>query len=184
MKKILVFIVVVFIVIAVGHYYVKNKKVIPSTDTTLKHEKFAIDPQNATYTIYDDTITLVHGESNTEASPGSTATISTHFFGNEAVGDLDKDGRPDTALLLVQDTGGTGVFYYAVVALNTVDGYKGTNAIFLGDRISPQTTEITNGKVTVNYADRKPNQPMSTEPSVGVSKYLVVKNGILVEVTK
>jgi hypothetical protein len=34
--------------------------------------------------------------------------------------------------------------------------------------------QIANGIITVNYADRKPTDPMSTPPSIGVSKYLVV----------
>jgi len=53
-------------------------------------------------------------------------------------------------------------------------GTAGTNAILLGDRIAPDTTQIANGIVTVNYADRKPTDPMSTPPSIGVSKYLVM----------
>jgi len=59
--------------------------------------------------------------------------------------------------------------------------YKGTNAILLGDRIAPQTTEIKNGQVIVNYADRAAGEPMTARPSVGVSKYLKVEGTTLVE---
>jgi len=56
---------------------------------------------------------------------------------------------------LIQEVGGSGVFYYAVVALNTVNGYVGSDAVFLGDCIAPQTIEIGKGNVIiVNYAER------------------------------
>jgi hypothetical protein len=77
------------------------------------------------------------------------------------------------------DQRGTGTFYYVVASLQTPSGYTGTNAIFLGDRIAPQTTEIKNGEIIVNYADRKPTDPMSAQPTVGVSKYFKIQNGIL-----
>jgi hypothetical protein len=68
-----------------------------------------------------------------------------------------------------------------VAALKTESGYTGTNAVFLGDRIAPQTTSITDGTLIVNYADRAPGEPMTAAPSVGVSKYLVIQNGTLVD---
>ena len=42
---------------------------------------------------------------------GASDTVTTRVFGNEATGDLDGDGKPDTAFLLTQETGGTGVFF-------------------------------------------------------------------------
>ena len=108
----------------------------------------------------------------------------TEYFGNEVMADFNGDGLKDTAFILTQNSGGSGTFYYAVVALSSKGGCKGTNAILLGDRIAPQTTEFSNGKIIVNYADRKPTEPMSATPSVGVSKHLEVKGGSLVEVIK
>lgn len=116
----------------------------------------------------------------TEAAPGSASKIVTRYFGNEATGDLNGDGAADVAFLLTQDGGGSGTFYYVVAALKEAGGYRGTNAILLGDRIAPQTTEIRNGTLIVNYADRKPSDPMTTQPSVGVSKYLKIQGTTLV----
>lgn len=140
------------------------------------------DTKNAAYVIEGRTIKLNDGESVLEAAPGSASKITTMYFGNEATGDLNGDGQPDVALLLTQNQGGSGTFFYVVVALKTKDGYTGTNGVLLGDRISPQTTEYRGGQVIVNYADRKPGEPMITAPSVGVSKTLKVMNGQLVEV--
>jgi hypothetical protein len=68
-----------------------------------------------------------------------------------------------------------------VVALRTETGYAGTNAILLGDRIAPRATTIEDGKLIVQFADRKPEEPLSAEPSVAVTKTLQVENGGLVE---
>ncbi len=143
----------------------------------------AATPKDATYQIEGNPVTLVKGLSEVEAAPGSASKTVTRYFGNEATGDLDGDGRPDVALLLTQESGGSGTFFYAVAALQTEGGYAGTNAIFLGDRIAPQPTTIQNGTIVVNYAERKPGEPFTTAPSVGVSKYLKVVDGELVAAT-
>jgi hypothetical protein len=82
---------------------------------------------------------------------------------------------------LTQDGGGSGTFYYVVAALRTGTGFKGTNTVLLGDRISPQSISIQNGVVTVRYLDRKPDEPMSAQPTVSVSKQLKVVDGQLTE---
>jgi hypothetical protein len=78
---------------------------------------------------------------------------------------------------LTQYSGGSGTFYYiaAVISYNNI--YKGTNAILIGDRIAPQSTEFRNGEIIVNYADRKPGEPMTATPSVGTSEYFKIVNG-------
>lgn len=139
------------------------------------------DYKNVTYVIEGQSVTLTGGRAETVAAPGSASKTATQYFGNETTGDLNNDGMPDVAFLLTQDAGGSGTFYYVVVALKTSDGYQGTNAILLGDRIAPQTTEIREGQLIVNYADRKPDEPMTTQPSVGVSKYLKVEGTLLVD---
>jgi len=59
----------------------------------------------------------------------------------------------------------------AVVAIKTLDGYKTTNAFFIGDRIAPQSTYIDAAamELRVNYAERKPDEPIGVGPSVGWS---------------
>jgi len=108
--------------------------------------------------------------------------LQAKYFGNDAVGDLNGDGAPDVAFIVTTDGGGSGTFYYAIAVLKTGSGYKATNAILLGDRIAPQTTEIRDGEVVVNYADRAPGEPMTAQPSVGVTKYLKIEGAMLVEV--
>ncbi len=138
-----------------------------------------VDYKDISYSIQGTPTMLVKSQSGTVTAPGSTIT---QYFGNEVAGDVNEDGLPDIAFLITQSGSGTGTFYYAVVALKTAQGYSGSNGVFLGDRIAPQTIEIKDGQIIVNYADRKAGEPMTTNPSVGVSKYLEMIGGVLVEI--
>lgn len=119
--------------------------------------------------------------STQDAASGTTATssetLTTNYFGNRVDADFNADGKKDAAFIITQTGAGTGVFYYLAHTL-------GGEAIFLGDRIAPQTTEWKNGEIIVNYADRKPTDPMTTKPSVGVSRYFKAQGNTLVEIKK
>lgn len=126
------------------------------------------DYKNIAYTIEGERVELHDGITETSATPGSATKVVTQFFGNVGKGDLNGDGIPDLAFLLTQNSGGSGTFYYVVGAIQTVSGgYIGTAGVLLGDRIAPQTTEIRDGVVIVNYADRAWGEPMTASPSVG-----------------
>lgn len=137
-------------------------------------------PKDTSYLIGSRYVTLKDGLSEVEAAPGSASKITTKYFGNDATGDLNGDGQLDVAFVLTQSPGGSGTFYFVVAALKTPAGYVGTPAVLLGDRIAPQSTSYKDGAVTVNYADRKPGEPMTAQPSVGVSKTFKVIDGKLV----
>lgn len=155
-----------------NNYIYQEKQAVTSTDY-----------KNAEYVIEGQRVKLENGRAETEAAPGSASKVVTQYFGNEAKGDLNGDGIVDIAFLLTQDGGGSGTFYYAVVALQSADNtYRGTNAVFLGDRIHPQSTSIMDGQLIVNYGERKMGEPMTAEVTVGVSKYLKVEQDTLIEV--
>jgi hypothetical protein len=101
----------------------------------------------------------------------------TKYFGNEARLDLNADGREDVAFIITRSPGGSGTFYYAVAAVNTGAGFMGSDGYLLGDRIAPQSTNVSpnprhKNVVVFNYADRALTDPMVTPPSVGKSVYL------------
>jgi len=153
----------------------------PAATTTPASAAAGASHRDATYEVAGKAVTLQGGLSEVAAAPGSASKVTTRVFGNEATGDLNGDGRPDIAFLLTQSPGGSGTFFYAVAALNTANGYTGTNAVLLGDRIAPQTTRIVDGLIEVNYAERKAGEPMTAQPSVGVTKRLRVVDGRLVD---
>jgi hypothetical protein len=144
-----------------------------------------VDPQNATYIIDGKEVTLVNGVAEQEAAPGSATKVVTKYFGNAVDIDLNSDGLMDSAFLLTQDGGGSGTFFYVAAAINNGGSTQGTNAIFLGDRIAPQSTNVDpNNPVQfiVNYMERKASDPMSAQPSVAVSRTFKLDNSTLVEV--
>ena len=147
-------------------------------------KEVTIDPKNCTYVIEGQNITLKNGYSEEQTVVGSASKNITQYFGNEVSADFNGDGIKDTAFILTQNSGGSGTFYYIAAALSSKNGCVGTNAFSLGDRIAPQTTEFNNGEIIVNYADRKVDEPMSATPTIGVSKYLKISNGNLIEVIK
>jgi heat shock protein HslJ len=110
-----------------------------------------------------------------DGAPVTINDSSIKYFGNQAKGDLNGDTIPDLAFLITYDGGGSGTFYYVVAAIQTpANTYNGSDAVLLGDRIAPQSTEIRDGKVVVNYADRAPGEPMTTAPSVGKTLVLLL----------
>lgn len=133
--------------------------------------------KDASYIIDGKSVQLRDGYSESEIVPGSSSKIITQYFGNELVNDLDGDGDQDITFILRQETGGSGIFYYAVAALNTENGYVGSDGYLLGDRIAPQSTNVSPNSrhkhvVVFNYVDREQGQPMSVQPSIGKSVYL------------
>lgn len=179
--KLVVGIVIVLVIGGGVVYFVNNPKTTTPPPLSTQEPTIA-DAKNATFTVEGTPVTLLNGTSEVAAAPGSASTIGTHYFGNEAQGDLNRDGRKDLAFLITQESGGTGVFYYAVVLLTTPQGFKATNAFRIGDRIAPQSTEINEsaGEVRVNYADRKPGEAMAAEPTVGATLLLkVTPDGVL-----
>lgn len=179
MKNTIIGIVVVLIII-VGVFWARSKVSAPEPVETPKTDQ-VFDFKNATYDIDGVKITLKDGQ-NEQTFPGSVTVTTTSYFGNEGKGDANGDGKEDASFIIMQDGGGTGLFSFLVVALKKDTGYEILNTVFLGDRIAPQTTEIRDEKVVVNYADRLPNEPLSARPSIGVSRIFKVENNKLVEI--
>ena len=151
----------------------------------------ATEYRNAEYVIEGLRVKLADGLAGAETSPGSASRIVTRYFGNELKTDLNDDGREDVLFLLTQQRGGSGTFFYAVAALNTEAGYLGSDGYLLGDRIAPQTTAVSRNPrhenvIVVHYSDRRPDEPMTSQPSVAKSVYLkldaeTVRLGIVVQ---
>ncbi|MDP2705665.1 MAG: hypothetical protein Q8O49_00445 [bacterium] len=143
-----------------------------------------VDYKDAAYPIEGEVVRLIGGLAEKEEAPDSAAKLVTRYFGNEVNEDFNEDGFKDAAFFLTQEAGGSGTFFYGAVALGSAEGYLGTNAIFLGDRVSPQSVEWRDGQIIFNYADRAEGDPMTARTSVGVSRYFQIKSGQLEEVKK
>lgn len=123
-------------------------------------------PLNATYVIDHKIITLVNGFSEASAAPESSTKVTTEVWGTPEFADLNGDGQEDAALVLTHSSGGSGTFYYVVAAIWREDGYQGTSAVFLGDRIEVQNIAINNNRIRVEFLGRKNRDAFTTPPSV------------------
>lgn len=180
MKKttfVAVCIVIILIVIGFNRWSSKGSQSLTS--------KSQDTPQylNVSYAIGAQNVLLQNGVSEVTINPTTNAKIITKYFGNDFKGDINGDGKEDAVFFVTQQTGGSGTLYYVVAALKTDTGYKGINGVLLGDRIAPQNIQFSSGVVAVNYADRKPGEPMTQAPSVGLTKFLVLDGLRLAELT-
>lgn len=110
-------------------------------------------------TIEDQTFTLVDGVTTRN---GETVKI----VDQQISGDVSGDGRPDAALLISDDPGGSGTFYYAALAIGDDGSWRTTNVVPLGDRIKPEGIDFTDGRFVYRFLDRKPGEPMAATPTV------------------
>lgn len=145
--------------------YIYKEKQGPNLPSDFKEVSFGIGRE---------VVTLRDGVAESQNPLTDSASLNTvRYFGNELEHDIDGDGDLDVVFLVIQETGGSGIFFYVVGALNTPNGYEGTRAMLLGDRIAPQTTEPGKGTwVIVNYADRAADEPMGVRPSIAKSMVL------------
>ena len=140
----------------------------------------AMRVEDATFKVDGKDVDFINGV----VAPDSLNKIDARFFGTPVLGDVSGDGVADAAVEFTYAAGGSGTFYYIAGAVKTDSGYVGSNAILLGDRIAPQTLEVQDGVIVANFADRNVGEPMTTVPSVGVTKYFKVTDGILIETKK
>ncbi len=167
MKKTILYLILLIVIVVGVLYLLKN----PNNSAL----NLVTDYKNATYKIDGKNVALINGVAEAESIPGSATKTVTKYFGNEVKKDLNGDGREDIAFILTQDPGGSGEFYYVVSALNMETGYIGSDAVLLGDRIAPQTTESGPGNsIIVNYMVRAQGEPMTAQPSVGKSIQLIL----------
>jgi hypothetical protein len=184
MKKLAAFIIIVLII--AGVWYVVHKHssvtVITSpTTTTQTGPASHPNPSNATFIFDDGSVTLKSGTALTSTDGDSAIQNETDLTDTVAYGDLNNDGKEDAAVGLIQQGGGSGEFLYIAAYISGNVSYKGTNAVFVGDRVQPKAIGIKNGVITFTYLDRGPNDPMSAEPTISVTKTYVYQNGQIVE---
>ena len=163
---------------------VESRKPVDAASEKPAGKLEATDYKNISYVIEEDKVTLTNGISNEAVAPGSATRIVTKYFGNDLRTDLNNDGREDVVFLLTQDPGGSGTFYYVVAALNTDNGYRGSAGYLLGDRIAPQSIDMSQNPnhknvIVVNYFDHATDAPMAEKPKLAKSVWLKLDPDIM-----
>ena len=124
---------------------------------------------------------LKDGYFEEEAAPGSATKTKITLGKLQAVGDVNGDGLEDALVTLVADPGGSGTFTYLALVLNQDGKPEPLAAVMLGDRIIVKSLSIQNGIVQITMFTRKPDEPMSVEPTVEVDRIFNFQNNQLVE---
>ncbi len=145
--------------------------------------------RSLTYTIEDIPITLQNGVATSKMIAGvgesrKSFSITTQYIKTDAVGDLNGDGMTDKAVILLVAGEENKQLYYLAVARNTSEGYVGTNAIFLGDRIEYHKAEIRGGEIVVHVRDRDSGESIAARPSMGIARYFVLSGDTLMSIQK
>jgi hypothetical protein len=122
-------------------------------------------PLSTSYRLSGRDVTLHDGKHDEPAAPGSAARNSTSVWGSPLEADLDGDGDLDAVVVLVNEPGGSGTFYYIAAATRQAEDYRGSEALLLGDRIAPQAVAFESGLVTVTFAERRAGDVPDNAPA-------------------
>jgi uncharacterized RDD family membrane protein YckC len=186
-----------------------GRSVSPSTEDAGSRTDgtFAKDAGSETYHLDGRTVTLTNGVfqepydawlnrprnpyDNAEAkaaylppepmTPGKVAIV--RLTDKRLVGPVSSEGMPGEAVFFTFTAGGDSTHYY--VTLRRTNGkWHGatTNSILLGDRISVEAVRIEGGKLFVDTLDRKAGEPLTTAPSVRITRAFVDAGGRLDEI--
>lgn len=117
----------------------------------------------ATYQgILDQAVTLAGGRFEGQLAAGDAASrpVVTLLPEPRVTGDLDGDGRPDSAVLLAAESGGSGTFVYLAV-VGVADGRPVNMATTqLGDRVQVTGLAVEDGQIVVTLLTQGPDDPM------------------------
>lgn len=129
-----------------------------------------------------------------ESEYGTVSLLTT------TMGDLDGDAVSDRAVILINNSRGSGVFYYLNVFLNDGTGaFRLVGEVFLGDRVKFDHIEIygtgsvsrdtdvpipqdDNGQLIVAYYVHGPGQAFAENPEIYVTRHWKIDDGMLVSV--
>ena len=119
----------------------------------------ALSPEqlnNAIYQgIYDEPVQLENGkyEGDPFQEGGASRPSVTLVETLTAFGDLDGDGVEDAAIVLVEDSGGSGTFLYLAAVLNREEQPFNQATLLLGDRVNVKSIEIEDQQVLVDFIE-------------------------------
>ena len=140
--------------------------------------------KNMTYQgIYDEPVTLTDGLYEGEPfEEGGASKPTVTLIPFTAFGDLNSDSVNDAAVLLVENSGGTGSFVYLAAVLNSEGMPENVSTMLLGDRVSPESIVIVDGEIVLEAATHAEDDPLCC-PSLKTRTTYALQNGELTAVS-
>ncbi len=139
--------------------------------------------QNASYQgIYNELVQLTDGQYEGEPFVPGGASRPTVTFHPEvyAFGDLNGDGVDDAAVILIENSGGSGSFIYLAAVISEGGAPVNVATQFVSDREQVQAIIIEDGEITLNMVTHGPDDPMCC-PTQEVTKRYQLQGDQLVE---
>jgi hypothetical protein len=124
---------------------------------------------------------LKDGVFEEESAPGSGTKTTVRLGDVQTTGDGNGDGVEDIATTLIADPGGSGTFIYLALVINKNGKATPAASVLLGDRVLVESLVIHTGSVIVMVLDRTPDEPMSAEPHVEVTRTFKLEGDQLIE---
>ena len=113
------------------------------------------------------------------AAPGSATKTTILLSDKIALGDLNNDGKPDAAVVLIIDTGGSGTFRELAVLRNRGGKPVHIASTLLGDRIRVNSIAITSGAIVVDLIRHGSQDPMCCPTQKEFQKYILQEDTLV-----
>ena len=139
---------------------------------------------NATYSgIYEEPVTLTDGRYEGEpfVEGGAARPTVQLIRGTVIYGDLNGDGVDDAAMVLVENSGGSGVFNYVGAQVNQDGQPVDAGTVLLGDRTQIQSAKIENEQIVIDIVTQGPDDAMCC-PTTKMRMSYALQDGMLAEV--
>jgi hypothetical protein len=125
------------------------------------------DPSNAGYYIDGIVYTLSNGILDQQIED-STTFNKFKLLEFKALGDINQDSVDDSAVVIINDAGGSGIFYYLGILTSGPTPII-ENTSFLGDRIEIKEINFVDGNFEVVYLDRDVETSFDQPPSIEIT---------------
>ena len=131
-----------------------------------------------------DTVRLVGGEFLHRYAESAATVRRVSLSGFVARGELDGNPGEDAAVILIDEPGGSGTFYYLAALVRREEGWESVTAVLLGDRIRIESLSIDSEdtEVSVTLLTRAEGVAMAAEPTVSQTRHYRAVAGSLVQV--
>jgi hypothetical protein len=138
--------------------------------------------ENMTYRgIYDEPVTLADGLYEGAPFVDNAASKPTlTLLRRTAYGDLNGDGAGDAALLLIENSGGSGSFLYLAAVLDSGGVPENVATKLLGDRVRPDAVAIVNSEIIVEVTSHSEDDPLCCPSLRTRTVYALVDEGIAI----